>query len=246
MKIIPLFNYERDRIIMETSFVYKGQKYLFFPNGVDFYSLYRSERKINSLQEIEYIGEKFIWLNKDFDFDLFFDHMIDMTDRSNGHVVRTYSKEKIASACESAYNAILSGKIPYCARKRKVIFNPVKMIDTLEKRKIVNSLLHPKKRFSAKDIWNAVDLINGKITMRSLGIQLNCSPPTVRKSVDEAMLVKFSEINEKKKTTRYEGMILKAISDITNEGKKITVREVKKRVPVRNSSLLRLIALHES
>jgi hypothetical protein len=246
MKKIPLFDYERDRIIMETSFVYKGQEYLFFPEGVDFYSLYRSERKVNSLQEIEYIGEKFIWLNKDFDFKLFCSHMIEMTDRSNGHVIRTYSKEKIITACESAYNGILSGKIPYCARRRKVIFNPVKMIEKSEKIKIVNSLLHPRKVFEEKDIWDAVDVIEGKITMKSLGEQLNCSPPTVRKSINDSMLLKIKEINEKRKKIRHQNLILSAIKSITDEGAKVTVREVKRRVPVRDQDLLRWIAYHES
>ena len=244
MKINPLFDYERDRIIMETSFRFNGQRYLFFPDGVDFYSLYRSERKINSIQEIEYIGEKFIWLNRDFDFDLFCTHMMEMTDRSNGHVIRTYSREKVISACESAYNGILGGKIPYCYRRRKVIFNTVKMIDILEKRRIVNSLLHPKKRFEAKDIWDAVGCIDGKITMKSLGEQLNCSPPTVRKSITEQMILKFKEINDEKKKNRYEKMILGAISDIMKEGAKVTVREVKRRVPVRDQELLKLISFH--
>jgi hypothetical protein len=245
MKKIPLFDYERDRIIMETSFKYKGHRYLFFPEGVDFFSLYRSERKVNSLQEIEYIGEKFIWLNKDFDFDLFCSHMIEMTDRSNGHVVRTYSREKIINACESAYNGILSGKIPYCARKRKVIFNPVKMIDRSEKIKIVNALLHPKKVFSEKEIWEAVKAIDGKITMKSLGEILKCSPPTVRKSVSEKMLSEFKQINEKKRTERYEKLILSAIEGILDEGAKVSIREVKRRVPVRDHDLLKKIVHHE-
>lgn len=246
MKKIPLFDYERDRIIMETSFVYKGQEYLFFPEGVDFYSLYRSERKVNSLQEIEYIGEKFIWLNKDFDFNLFCDHMIEMTDRSNGHVVRTYSKDKIIKCCESAYNGILSGKIPYCARKRKVIFNPLKMMDRSDKMKIVNKLLHPKKIFNEKDIWDCIDVIEGKITMKSLGEQLNCSPPTVRKSISDSMLSKIKEINEQRKKERHEKLILSAVKSILEEGSKVTIREVKRRVPVRDHSLLRLIAYHVS
>ena len=119
------------------------------------------------------------------------------------------------------------------------------MIDRSEKIKIVNALLHPKKVFSEKEIWEAVNAIGGKITMKSLGEILKCSPPTVRKSVSEEMLSEFKQINEKKRTERYEKLILSAIKGILDEGAKVSIREVKRRVPVRDHDLLKKIVHHE-
>ena len=67
---VPLFDYERYKIQMESSFAFHGEEYLFFPEGVRYYHLYRSTRKLNSFAELTYLAEKFIFLNPDFDIDL--------------------------------------------------------------------------------------------------------------------------------------------------------------------------------
>ena len=61
-----------------------------------------------------------------------------MTDRSNGHVIRTYSESRIEKICEDVWD---KNKKPYCRKKRKIIFNPSKMIPVQEKRKIVQTLI---------------------------------------------------------------------------------------------------------
>lgn len=234
---IPLFEYEEDRIIMESSFRFHGKKYLFYPEGIEFYSLYRTTRKINSIQEIEYVAEKFRWLNPNIDYSVFIRHMKRMTDRSNGHVIRTYSDRRIEIICEDIWDKSLTK--PYCRKKRKVIFNPSKMISIKEKRKIVQQLIHPKISFESADIWRACNQIQGKITMKKIGVILGCSAPTVRRSFDDAMLL---NVKLRNRDIKKESELLKckhAVAEIKDEGLPVTMRELKRRVSVRDYDVLK-------
>lgn len=234
---IPLFEYEEDRIIMESSFRFHGKKYLFYPKGVEFYSLYRTTRKINSIQEVEYVAEKFKWLNPNVDYFVFMRHIKQMTDRSNGHVIRTYSEKRIEALCEDVWNKI--SRKPYCRRKRKVIFNPSKMIPVEEKRKIVQQLIHPKINFKSVDIWRACGQIQGKITMKKIGVILGCSAPTVRRSFDDSMLL---NVKLRNREIKMESELLKckhAVAKIKDEGLPVTMRELKSRVSVRDYDVLK-------
>ena len=234
---IPLFDYEEDRIIMESCFVFHGKKYLFYPEGVEFYSLYRTTRKINSIQEVEYVAEKFRWLNPNIDYSVFIRHMKEMTDRSNGHVIRTYSDRRIEAICEDIWDKTLTK--PYCRRKRKVIFNPSKMISIKEKRKIVQQLIHPKISFESTDIWRACGQIQGKITMKKIGVILGCCAPTVRRSFDDEMLL---NVKLRNREIKRESELLKckhAVAEIKDAGLPVTMRELKSRVSVRDYDVLK-------
>lgn len=234
---IPLFEYEEDRIIMESSFRFQGKKYLFYPEGVEFYSLYRTTRKINSIQEVEYVAEKFRWLNPNIEYFVFIRHIKEMTDRSNGHVIRTYSEKRIEALCEDVWDKTL--KKPYCRKKRKVIFNPSKMIPVQEKRKIVQQLIHPKINFKSVDIWRACGQIQGKITMKKIGDILGCSAPTVRRSFDDAMLL---NVKLRNRDIKIESELLKckhAVAEIKDAGLPVTMRELKSRVSVRDYDVLK-------
>tara|TARA_Y100000996_G_C22533121_1_gene647270 strand:- start:1024 stop:1749 length:726 start_codon:yes stop_codon:yes gene_type:complete len=234
---IPLFEYEEDRIIMESSFRFQGKKYLFYPEGVEFYSLYRTTRKINSIQEVEYVAEKFRWLNPNIEYFVFIRHIKEMTDRSNGHVIRTYSEKRIEALCEDVWGKTL--KKPYCRKKRKVIFNPSKMIPVQEKRKIVQQLIHPKINFKSVDIWRACGQIQGKITMKKIGDILGCSAPTVRRSFDDAMLL---NVKLRNRDIKIESELLKckhAVAEIKDAGLPVTMRELKSRVSVRDYDVLK-------
>ncbi len=233
---IALFDYEKDRIIMESYFNFKGQKYLFFPEGVEFYSLYRSTRKINSIQEIEYVAEKFKWLNPKIEYSVFVSHIKSMTDRSNGHVIRTYSESRIEKICEDVWD---KNKKPYCRKKRKIIFNPSKMIPVQEKRKIVQTLIHPKIIFEPTEIWRACSKIKGKITMKKIAFQLGCSAPTVRKSFNNQMMLMLKLKNKQIKQRTEVQKCLDAVNKMKEEGIPLTIRELKNRVSVRNYDVLK-------
>lgn len=234
---IPLFEYEKDRLIMESSFKFEGKKYLFFPEGIEFYTLFRTTRKINSVQEIEYVAEKLRWLNPKIEYSAFVRHMRSMTDRSNGHVIRTYSVRRIEAICEEVWQKPLTK--PYCRRKRKVIFNPVKMIPTKEKRKIVQQLIHPTISFEPSEIWRACNNIQGKLTMKKIGDYLGCSAPTVRKSFDDKMLLNLKLRNRDIKKEEEFMRCKLAVADMRDEGLPVTMRELKRRVSVRDYDVLK-------
>ena len=222
---------------MESCFKFHGKKYLFFPEGVEFYSLYRTTRKINSIQEVEYVAEKLRWLNPNIEYSAFVRHMKQMTDRSNGHVIRTYSERKIEVICEEIWDKTLTK--PYCRRKRKVIFNPSKMLELQEKRKIVQQLIHPKISFESSDVWRACNQIQGKITMKKIGEVLGCSAPTVRRSFDDAMLL---NVKLRNREIKRESEFLKckhAVAEIKDAGLPVTMRELKSRVSVRDYDVLK-------
>jgi len=222
---------------MESCFKFHGKKYLFFPEGVEFYSLYRTTRKINSIQEVEYVAEKLRWLNPNIEYSAFVRHMKQMTDRSNGHVIRTYSERKIEVICEEIWDKTLTK--PYCRRKRKVIFNPSKMLELQEKRKIVQKLIHPKISFDSADVWRACNQIQGKITMKKIGEVLGCSAPTVRRSFDDAMLL---NVKLRNREIKRESELLKckhAVAEIKDAGLPVTMRELKSRVSVRDYDVLK-------
>ena len=88
--MIPLFDWEKHGILMESPFVFQGNDFLFFDEPVPFYSLYRSSRKLNSFFEVSYVGEVLLYLNPEIDYDNFKVMMMELTDRGNSHVIRTY------------------------------------------------------------------------------------------------------------------------------------------------------------
>ena len=151
--LIPLFDYDRHRIIMSTCFTFQGKVYLFFPQGVKYHSLYRTTRKINTFAELEYVAEKFVWLNPDFDLEKMKMLFYILSDRQNGHVIRTYGQPRVEQMVERVYD---NQKEPYCHKLRKVIFNPNKMLDRKEKMKIVGMLISRKKRPTEERINEAI------------------------------------------------------------------------------------------
>lgn len=233
---IPLFNFERDRIIMETPIKFSGKPYIFYPDGIEYFSLYRTTRKVNTIQEIEYIGQKFIWLNPEVEWEVFVGHMKEMSDRSNGHVIRTYSEARIENICDQIWNR---RKKPYCHKLRKVFFNPNKMFSKEEKRKIVQELIHPKKIYENRDIIDAIACIDGKVTMKALAEILNCSPPTVSKNIDPLLKIHIKSLNKARKLKKEEELLEKAIQQIKEEGNIPTVSLLKNMTPVRNYDLIR-------
>jgi len=225
---------------METPISFRGQPYMYYPEGKDYYTLYRGTRKINTIQELEYVGEKLLWLNPEIEWEVFVYHMKQVSDRSNGHIIRTYSEKKVEYICNEVWQ---KNKKPYCRRKRKVIFNPSKMLSVEEKRKIVQKLIHPKIRFESNEIWDACRMIDGKLTMKKIAEVLGCSAPTLKKSFDDDMIAMLKYKNVLIKKKKEKELINSAISQIKKEGRSLTMREVKKRVPIRDYHLLKTCVL---
>ena len=113
------------------------------------------------------------------------------------------------------------------------------MLELQEKRKIVQKLIHPKISFDSADVWRACNQIQGKITMKKIGEVLGCSAPTVRRSFDDAMLL---NVKLRNREIKRESELLKckhAVAEIKDAGLPVTMRELKRRVSVRDYDVLK-------
>ncbi len=237
--LIPLFNYNAYSIIMESSFVFKGKDYLHFPNGCNFYTLYRTTRKINTFSELEYIAEKFIHLNPEFDIDKMKLLFVGLSDRGSGHIIRTYSQDRVENMIDRVFS---KRKLPYCARKRKIIFNPSKMMDRKTKMKIVGAVIGRRNRPSTDDIDSVIEelwLDKDKITISKVANKLNKTRHLVRWYFDQDKLDQFKSLNLEIKQENDMAKAIEAIDVLTEGGDKLKMRSLKKITSIRNYSLLK-------
>lgn len=237
--LVPLFEYDKHRIIMETPFMFKGDDYLYFPQGVEFHSLYRTTRKINSFSELEYIAEKFLYLNPDFDPDLMKKLFIALSDRDTGHIVRTYGSGRV----EIMIDRVLDKKTkPYCPRLRKIIFNPSKMIDRKQKMKIVASIIHTKEKPNEPEINSVIEelwLNNEKITISKVADKLNTTRHLIRWYFTDQVMQSVYSANKEIRENNIIAKCIEAIDILTEGGNKLKMRELKKLTSVRDYFLLK-------
>jgi hypothetical protein len=239
MMLIPLFDYDRYRIIMESPFIFKGKDYLYFPDGCKFYSLYRTTRKINSFSELEYIGEKFFHLNPSFDIEVAKKLFIRLSERDSGHIIRTYGDSRVENMIERVSER---KKVPYCGRLRKIIFNPSKMIEKSVKMKIVGSIIGTKQRPTSTQIDEVVEelwLDQQKITYTKIANKLNTSRYLISWYFSDDVNASIKNANEEIKQTNLISKAVEAIDILTDKGDKLKMRELKKLTSIRNYSLLK-------
>ena len=224
---------------MQTPFIFKGKEYLHYPNGVKFFSLYRTTRRINTFAELEYIAEKFIWLNSDFDVEKMKIHFNFLSERQNGHIIRTYGQTRVENMIEKVHNY---KKEPYCPKLRKIIFNPFKIIDKKEKMRIVGTLVGRKKRPTSDQINNAIEelwLDKIKITISSVAKHLNKSRHLVKWYFDKKQLSDLDKINKDIKKESDLAKAIEAIDVLTEDGNSLKMRELKKITSIRDYSILK-------
>lgn len=237
--LIPLFDYEPHRIIMESYFRFDGKQYLYFPKGVRYYKLYRTTRKINSFNELKYIAEKFLYLNPDFDIDLMKKLFIQLSDRGNGHIIRTYGDERVESMIDAVNR---QRPLPYCPRYRKIIFNPGKRISRVDKMKIVGKLINAKEKPTKQELDQIIQELwtdNIKITISEVSKRAKCSRYMVGWYFDENKKNEVKNLNEMIRETYLISKAIEAIDILTEGGNKIKMRELKKITSIRDYALLK-------
>ena len=224
---------------MESYFRFDGKDYLFFPKGVNYYRLYRTTRKINSFKELQYIAEKFIYLNPDFDIPLMIKLFLDLSDRSNGPIIRTYGQVRVENMVLTVSQ---QNKVPYCARKRKIIFNPSKRIDRKEKMKIVGNLISSKQRPAKQYLDNIVQELwqdNIKITISKVAEVAKTSRYMVKWYFDDNVIQKIQDLNVIIKETNLISKAIEAIDELTEGGNRVRMRQLKKLTSIRDYSILK-------
>jgi hypothetical protein len=230
---------------MESYFPFSGEPYLYFPEGVRFYRLYRTSRKINSFAELEYVAEKFIHLNPDYELEHMKRLFVQLSERSSGHTIRTYGQDRVEAMVESVCK---KRKVPYCPKLRKVVFNPSKRMSKSEKMKIVGQLIGTKPRLSEKDLIAVIeDMAENKIkiTVSKIAELTDKTKHLVNQSLTEKTKNLIKVLNEKIKHEVETDRVLDAVDKLCQENKKITVRRVKEICSVRNYKLIKkAMAMH--
>lgn len=230
---------------MESYFPFSGEPYLYFPEGVRFYRLYRTSRKINSFAELEYVAEKFIYLNPNYNLEHMKRLFVQLSDRSSGHTIRTYGKERVEYMVVSVYK---KRKIPYCPKLRKVVFNPSKRMSKSEKMKIVGQLVGTKPRLSEQDLISVIeDMAENKIkiTISKIAELTDKTKHIVNQSLTKKTKYLIKELNEKIKIEKDTDSVLEAVDRLCQENKKVTARRVKEICSVRNYALIKkAMAVH--
>ena len=239
MSLIPLFDYEKYRIIMETSVPFRGQHYVYFPEGIPYYSLYRTKRKINSFFELEHIAEKFRYLNPDFDEGLMTDLFVKLSDRESGHIIRTYDSDRVI---RMVYSVLQKKKTPYMRNKRKIVFNPAKYISKEDKREIIGSLIGRKPLIDQEDLKFIIsDLYfnRERISITKIAELTDTSRYIVKKSMSSEMWRDIENLNEKIKEEKNISKIIEAIEVLTSGGNKLKMRKLKEITSIRDYTILK-------
>jgi hypothetical protein len=224
---------------MESSFRFRGKKYLFYPKGVKYYKLYRTTRKINSFNELKYIAEKFIYLNPDFDVEIMTKLFLDLSDRSSGHIIRTYGEKRVEMM---VYEVADQKKVPYCPRLRKIIFNPFKKIDIKTKMKIVGELINTKEKPKKEHLDGIIQELwseNIKITVLKVAEKARTTRYMVKWYFDNKKKNEISGLNKIIRETFLISKAIEAIDFLTEGGDIVKMRHLKKITSIRDYSILK-------
>lgn len=200
---------------MESPFVFRGADFVYFEEPVPYYSLYRTSRKLNSYFEVCYVGEVLLHLNPKLTYSKFKELMSYLTDRTNSHVVRTYSESKVDKLCKYVFN---NRKTPYVRRYRRLVFNPVKFISKEDKRYIIGTVMGSRSKVNEETIYDAIEelmMTESRITIDMISDRLECSRQTVSKKMTSNLKDIIQDYNRKVKLEESKSDIINIVNDLT-------------------------------
>ena len=206
--------------------------------------MYRTKRKINSFSELEYIAEKFLHLNPNFDIDLMKSLFQQLSDRDSGHIIRTYSDSRVNHMIEQV---AAKKSVPFCPRLRKIIFNPTKMLDRQEKMRIVGSVINTKEKPNPDDISAVVEelwLNKEKITIGKIAATLNTSRYLIGYYFDQETTQAIKKLNKEIRDIHQMSKAIEAIDILTDSGNRLKMRQLKKLTSIRDYALLKQAVIH--
>ncbi len=187
---------------------------------------------------MEYIAEVLIHLNPDLTEIKFVSLMCDLGDRGNGHVIRTYSDERISDMCHQVFH---NRKKPYCRRPRKVLFNPGRVIPLEEKRMIIGAVIG--NRVGEEVIYEIIEELMEtaeKITISLIAERLNSSRKTISKNITKGLRDVIEHHNKSIKLENDTKQLISIIEELTDSGENdIKIRALKQLTSIRDYSLIK-------
>ncbi len=242
-----LFDLEDDNIILQTYVDFSGYDFVWFENPINYYNIKNITARISSFEQLRWYAEVFFYLNPDIDLKIFKGLFQAISSTDFGKTVRSYGRARTGSMIEDVYK---EKAIPWCRRKRRLIFNPEIIISPEEKKSISATLCKRGVVFTKRDVLDAIEYFkkfNIIITSQRISRHINCSLPTVNRLLDEKTkdIIKFYNISirEEKKILK----VVESIQILTSGGDEIKIKSLKLLTAERNYEIIKkAIARFES
>lgn len=234
-----VFDFDDKRFELQTQFYFENYDFIWFNEPIEYFDLESIDCRVTSFEQLAYYAEVFLYLNPDVSFSIFNGIFTHIGSRESGKSIRTYSKARVEQMTEKKF---LERKLPYCRRKRRILFNPNIIISNDEKSYITGILTKRDVRFTEEDVISSVyDIYNRKlkITASSIALELNCSEKTILRLMSKDIKSQIKKLNE---VTRKENIIENVsnwIHVLSDNGNKLKMRELKKLSKIRDYDLIK-------
>ena len=160
-----------------------------------YYSLFRSNAKINTYKSLKWHLLTLWYLNPRLDLKQFKELASVISYKPNGFVTFNVNKWQLNDMVKDIFNEDLER--PPKNRLRKVVFKDGTGLDTSEKLSIVGSIVG-RKRIQEEDIYDAMLHINEqgqKITISKLAKALKCTSRTIHRNIGEELKKEKDKLN---------------------------------------------------
>ena len=237
---MKLFEYvEDDQHSLVTNHDFNGMDFVWYSSPVNHYDIQYIYSKISSFDQLEYYAEVYFFLNPDINLKIFDGLFCWLGNRESGRAVRTYGKARISQMIESVYHEKV---IPWCRRKRRVIFNPDVIISAEEKMSITATIIGRSVFYTEKDLFLALDaMYRSRIvaTQDSISENLGCSKRTIQRLVTPKIKDLIKNNNSLIKREKKISSVIEWIDVLTLEGENLKMRHLKDLTKVRDYSILK-------
>jgi len=236
---VRVFDFEDNKFNLETEFYFDNYDFVWFDDPIEYFDLSSIDCRVSSFEQLSYYAEVFLYLNPDIPFGIFNGIFTHIGSRESGKSIRTYSRARVQQMTEKKF---ATRQMPYCRRKRRVLFNPSIIISKDEKAYITGILTKREVSFTKQDVLSTVYSLHNrklKATASSIASEMNCSEKTVLRIIDKDMKEQIKKINE---ATRKENIIESVSSWIhvlSDNGNKLKMRELKKLSKIRDYDLIK-------
>jgi hypothetical protein len=238
--MLKLFDEEvAQRFVLSKEYDFQDYDFLFFDEPICYYDLSNITTKISSFSQLQYYAEVFLYLNPEIDFQMLFGMFQVRGNREWGYSIRTFSKARVKQMCEEVY---YDKVIPFCNKKRKVLFNPARIISTEEKLSICGVLFKRHLSITEEDIMSAVYEINASnmpINDNRISSILNCSQRTIQRRITPAIRNVINKSNRDIKRKIKVNKIIEYIDVLSEGGNDVKIRELKKFISVKDYSMIK-------
>jgi hypothetical protein len=170
----------------------------FYEEGTyECYELFRSKAKINTYKSFKWHLLVLWYLNKQLTYDDVSELTHYLADKNNGFVTIKLSDASIINLVDEVFEQDLDA--PPKNKMRKIIFKESSGLTTIEKLKIVGSIIGKKKKAEPPDIYEAMLNIhdnNKKITISKIANLLDVSTRTIYRNITSEIKQEKMLLNE--------------------------------------------------